>query len=651
MYKALYQYGIERNLVQAKYRAPVQMDAKIVLAADGTYIRTDMFTDKNKNETGNGHLKKKFETLSAEGGNSGAAVWGSGRDVLFPSENVKKSFAKRRENFLSLIAEAAKEIPAAQAIVDFMKHLDSDADFEKTVREDVMKVCRASGSVTFEIRMDGDKNICACDLSSPFAVWWDARMSKKEADLNAAKAAKKGAVPCAVSCVTGSYQPVVANKFPVSIKMNNAPLASFSETAFRSYGWDDTSGRGNCSINLNVPMSDDEARVIAKVLSYLREEGHCNEYFEFFYWYDETLPDEMLDVVGLATSNLGNKFIKEHEVSDDEQRRLERKKRRKQLDKPMDKLKADEDYSDAYRELLNTVFNGEALKSYYNVNLYLLDFKSSQGRMRVYNFRRCSYGDVYNSLSAWRKDTQIDSSNYKRRFSSAWAVLQMFEPKSNSSGNKEKKSVSEKFSMYKKALVNAVLFGNQIPFFFYKKALKLVEKRMISNDKVSLDDYMYALCLIKCYLLRTGKEEYFMNENLEMPANLVAYTCGRWFATMVKLQKDAIGDVGSDLTVRYYKSVKTKPAVVFSNLSNKRMIYLKKLEKDPAKKAWAVRYHHIFAELGELIGTSFPLSFDMLEMGAFDLGYCYQNNLLYQKADKSKTSDVTVGEDTDIVAE
>ena len=81
------------------------------------------------------------------------------------------------------------------------------------------------------------------------------------------------------------------------------------------------------------------------------------------------------------------------------------------------------------------------------------------------------------------------------------------------------------------------------------------------------------------------------------------------------------------------------------------MIYLKKLEKDPAKKAWAVRYHHIFAELGELIGTSFPLSFDMLEMGAFDLGYCYQNNLLYQKADKSKTSDVTVGEDTDIVAE
>ncbi len=100
-----------------------------------------------------------------------------------------------------------------------------------------------------------------------------------------------------------------------------------------------------------------------------------------------------------------------------------------------------------------------------------------------------------------------------------------------------------------------------------------------------------------------------------------AYLCGRLMGVLEGLQRAALGDVGANVTSRFFGTASSAPASVFGNLLRGAQHHLDKLRKGRpgAHQALGRRLEEVMAGL-----PAFPRVLTMEEQGLFSLGYFHQ---------------------------
>ncbi len=100
-----------------------------------------------------------------------------------------------------------------------------------------------------------------------------------------------------------------------------------------------------------------------------------------------------------------------------------------------------------------------------------------------------------------------------------------------------------------------------------------------------------------------------------------AYLCGRLMGVLEGLQRTALGDVGANVTSRFFGTASSAPASVFGNLLRGAQHHLDKLRKERpgAYQALQRRLEEVMAAL-----PAFPRVLSLQEQGLFSLGYFHQ---------------------------
>ena len=116
-----------------------------------------------------------------------------------------------------------------------------------------------------------------------------------------------------------------------------------------------------------------------------------------------------------------------------------------------------------------------------------------------------------------------------------------------------------------------------------------------------------------------------MSEVLDPNLNHPAYICGRLLAMYDGLQYQAQGEVGVNVSDRYYSLASTYPALAFPKLTDLGLKHLKKLRRD--NRGAAVNIEKEIQEIHTLLaasGAKFPPQLSLVDQGRFAIGYHHQ---------------------------
>ena len=123
-----------------------------------------------------------------------------------------------------------------------------------------------------------------------------------------------------------------------------------------------------------------------------------------------------------------------------------------------------------------------------------------------------------------------------------------------------------------------------------------------------------------------------------------AYLCGRLFAVLEALQKDASEtDLNRTIKDSYFSSAASRPALVFPKLICLSQNHMKKAMAIDKKKSYAIYKDKLLGEIMDKLVDGFPKVLSVEEQGKFILGYFQQRQDIFTGKDK--------GEDTAAVAD
>ena len=147
------------------------------------------------------------------------------------------------------------------------------------------------------------------------------------------------------------------------------------------------------------------------------------------------------------------------------------------------------------------------------------------------------------------------------------------------------------------------------------------------NHFIKLNDVRVGLikaCLNRKSRVATGKEEIEMS--LDKNNSNAAYLCGRLFAVLEKIQRDASGgDLNRTIKDSFFSSACAMPATVFPKLIMLSKNHISKLD-------YANYWNKLIGSIVDsLDGGEFPKSLSLDEQGKFIVGYYQQNQDLYAK--------------------
>lgn len=175
------------------------------------------------------------------------------------------------------------------------------------------------------------------------------------------------------------------------------------------------------------------------------------------------------------------------------------------------------------------------------------------------------------------------------------------------------------------ALMDSIFLGRRYPDSLLAAVINRVKTDSDTEDKPYRKINSRRVGIIKACLNRNYKEEFTvaLDENRKDKA----YLCGRLFAVLEKIQRDAQGkDLNTTIKDSYFAAACSKPSVVFPKLIMLAQNHLKKLDSD--------YYNYLMGEIINLIEGNFPAALSIEEQGAFIIGY-YQQFFLKKKSDDS----------------
>lgn len=242
-----------------------------------------------------------------------------------------------------------------------------------------------------------------------------------------------------------------------------------------------------------------------------------------------------------------------------------------------------------------------------DVDFYMLGLKPNSSRLSVKFFCRKKYAELLWNIAGFQKDMQISKELRPISFSRIKEEL------------RSPKSTSEKINpTLLTKLFESVIYGNRYPMTLLETAV-----RRVKTDGDKRVNSVRAGVIKACINRNYKKEEFGVALDKENCGQ--AYVCGRLFAVLEKLQRDASG-IKLNRTIKdaYFASASAKPAIVFPKLIKLAQNHLNKV-KSPAY------YSILLGEIMDKLNGEFPETLLLQDQGRFIIGYYQQYQSFFEK--------------------
>ncbi|MCI5700851.1 MAG: type I-C CRISPR-associated protein Cas8c/Csd1 [Lachnospiraceae bacterium] len=251
-----------------------------------------------------------------------------------------------------------------------------------------------------------------------------------------------------------------------------------------------------------------------------------------------------------------------------------------------------------------------------DVDFYMLGLKPNSSRLSVKFIFRKKYADLLWNIAQFQKDIQISEELYPVSFSRIKEEL------------RSPKSTSEKINpALLTKLFESVIYGNMYP----TTLLETVVRRVKTDRKKGVNRVRAGI--IKACINRNYKREEF-GVALDKENCGQAYVCGRLFAVLEKLQRDASGTkLNRTIKDAYFASASAKPAMIFPKLI--------KLAQNHLNKVNSPTYYSILlGEIMDKLNGEFPETLLLQDQGRFIIGYYQQYQSFFEKKGKTENNEM-----------
>ena len=255
---------------------------------------------------------------------------------------------------------------------------------------------------------------------------------------------------------------------------------------------------------------------------------------------------------------------------------------------------------------------------------YACALTANQGRVVVRDWLETTVDEARKNLARWfvlqqmvgeygESDAQpLPIKGYRRQSDKRW-VDGLTE--STVANIKRRRDVDRASPLTPSHLLHVALKGGAVPTWL----LGVAVKRNIAEQDVTRP----RAALIKMVILSQSTELSLEDTMTQLDANNQnpAYLCGRLMGVLEGLQRAALGDVGANVTSRFFGTASAAPASVFGNLLRSAQHHLDKLrkEKPGTDQALGRRLEEVMSGL-----PAFPRALTLEQQGLFSLGYFHQ---------------------------
>ena len=265
-----------------------------------------------------------------------------------------------------------------------------------------------------------------------------------------------------------------------------------------------------------------------------------------------------------------------------------------------------------------------------NTKFYTLGVMPNASRLAVRFFTQQRFGDLMKNIAQHQVDLAIDSGQKPVFLYSMMKEL------------KSPKATKEKIpSPFTTQVLRAVMEGTPYP---YELLYRTVTRVKIDSDDKEKGSFfklnriragIIKACLNRKNRWNNKKEEFTMG--LDVTNQSPAYLCGRLFAVLEKIQKDAAPSLNKTIKDTYFAAACATPAAVFARLTKLSNYHLAKF-KEPAK----IYYNNMVGQIVNDLSGEFPKTLNLEDQGRFIVGYYQQNKVLYtatENTDNKKTEE------------
>lgn len=253
-----------------------------------------------------------------------------------------------------------------------------------------------------------------------------------------------------------------------------------------------------------------------------------------------------------------------------------------------------------------------------NVDFYIVGLFPNTSRLSLKFLYHKKYGEILQHIAEHQNDLQIGKELHPVSIGQIFYTLL---PPST-------KNVTVPPALTAK-IMESVLYGTPYPI----SLLSHMIKRVKTDTGLSVSRVRAGVIrgCINRYARRNQKEELQMC--LDEQNTNQAYVCGRLFAVLEKLQKDALGN-GINRTIKdaYFASAASKPSLVFPKILKLAQHHLNKVNSP-------VYYNKCIGEIIALLDGKFPDTLSLMEQGKFIIGYYQQYESFFEKKEKSEAKD------------
>ncbi len=249
----------------------------------------------------------------------------------------------------------------------------------------------------------------------------------------------------------------------------------------------------------------------------------------------------------------------------------------------------------------------------------VLAVKPNSSRLAVKMFEKDHFGNFMANVEKHQADLRLDKEDKQL---SVWAMLQNLK-----SPTKSDDVLPPDLSV---KLFHAILKGGQYPAYMLGSAVRRAKTDRDDEKKKFKAVNRTRIRIIKACLVRSGyyKGDEYM---LESKHHTEAYTSGRLFAVLEKVQSDALGNIDATIKDKFFASACATPDLVFPRLLKLSGAHLAKLSEGSK-----IYYDKLLQEImSDYAGEKFPHSLSMQQQGDFMIGYYQQKQKFYEKKDKT----------------
>ena len=257
-----------------------------------------------------------------------------------------------------------------------------------------------------------------------------------------------------------------------------------------------------------------------------------------------------------------------------------------------------------------------------SIDFYIVGIKPNASRLSVKFVYRKKFADILFNIARHQADMSIIG---RTKRIPLWRLeKELVSPKLKDNSSADASLLSATFK--------SILYGAPYPVYLLSTLVTRVKTDQDDESKKfrsvnSVRAGAIRACINRKSRALNEKEELSMA--LDIKNTNQAYLCGRLFAVLERIQKQALGDLNRSVKDAYFSSAASKPALVFPKLISLSQNHMKKLDDNSN-----IFYNILIEEIIGKLEGQFPETLTLTDQGKFMIGYYHQDQDFYTKKNK-----------------